>query len=482
MQGRLRLATASIVWFRIDLRLADQPALAAAAARGGAVLPVYVHSPDEEGEWRPGGASNWWLHNSLAALNDALRKLGSQLLIRRGPALASLLALAREVDASAVFWCRRYEPAIVARDMQLKSSLRAAGLEATSFNGNLLVEPWEIKNQSGRPFQVFTPFWKQVLRSTNVAAPSGEPASLSQPRAWPASLPLAALELLPSIRWYRQMDELWTPGESGAQRQLARFSKSALFDYGRERDLPATAGTSRLSPHLHFGEISPRQIWHRVAAAAAAQNIAAETWRSWQYIAELGWREFGHHLLHHFSRTPLEPQRNEFTQFPWRESPGDLLAWQRGRTGVPLVDAGMRELWSTGWMHNRVRMVVASYLVKNLRLPWQNGARWFWDTLVDADLASNTLGWQWSAGCGADAAPYFRVFNAVSQGKRFDAQGAYIRRWVPELAALDDSQIHAPWTAATPPADYPAPLVDLKVSREAALAAWQQMRAGSGDT
>ena len=476
------MASLSIVWFRLDLLLADQPALAAALARGDALLPVFILSPEEEAEWPPGAASNWWLHHSLAALDASLRERGSRLILRRGPSCGTLLELAQETGANAIYWSRRYEPAVVARDTQIKAALRAAGLAASSFNGNLLVEPWEIHNQSGRPFQVFTPFWKQVLRSSVPTAPLATPVLLPTPATWPSSDELTNLGLLPRSAWHSQMARTWQPGEAGAARQLTEFTGSALHDYAAGRDLPARPGTSRLSPHLHFGELSPRQIWHAVAAAARARGIAADVWRGSQYLAELGWREFGHHLLHHFPRTPLEPLRSEFTRFPWRECPQQLQAWQTGRTGVPLVDAGMRELWATGWMHNRVRMVVASFLVKNLRLPWQSGARWFWDTLVDADLASNTLGWQWCAGCGADAAPYFRVFNPVTQGERFDPLGAYVRRWVPELANVDNKFIHAPWLLSQPPPRYPSPIVDLKTSREAALLAWKGMRASSGDT
>ncbi len=471
------MTATSIVWFRLDLRLADQPALAAAVRRGGAVLPVYIQSPHDEADWAPGSASNWWLHHSLTRLSAALSERGSRLIIRRGPVLATLRTLMNDSGADAVYWNRRYEPSVVARDAVIKKSLREQGVEAVSFNGGLLAEPWEIKNQAGRPFQVFTPFWKQLQRTIEPAIPSVAPAQLAAPEQWPVSLQLADLDLQPRIRWDLQMESNWTPGEAGAARQLDRFTNAALFQYETGRDLPATAGTSRLSPHLHFGEVSPRQVWHAVARAAVARGVSAEDWRAWQYLTEIGWREFGYHLLHHFPHTPLEPLRAEFKCFDWRDNALDLKAWQQGRTGVPLVDAGMRELWATGWMHNRVRMVAASFLVKNLRLPWQQGARWFWDTLVDADLASNTLGWQWCAGCGADAAPYFRVFNPVSQGERFDAEGGYIRRWIPEIAHLDSKFIHAPWTAPHPPTNYPAAIVDLKASREAALAAWQQMRA-----
>ncbi|MFN3409850.1 MAG: cryptochrome/photolyase family protein, partial [Limisphaerales bacterium] len=334
--------------------------------------------------------------------------------------------------------------------------------------------------QSGNPFQVFTPFWKHCLTRPDPPEPLPAPKAIPTPAKWPKSLPLAALELEPKINWAGGLRATWQPGAAGAHEQLRRFLAGAVATYANDRNRPDLVGTSRLSPHLHFGEISPRQIWH--ALRAQADGTA---WRTSQFLAEVGWREFAHHLLYHFPHTPTEPLRAEFNNFPWRENAAWLKAWQRGRTGVPLVDAGMRELWATGWMHNRVRMVVASFLVKNLLLPWTDGARWFWDTLVDADLAQNTLGWQWTAGCGADAAPYFRVFNPVSQAEKFDPNGDYIRRWVPELAKLPVPLLFQPW-AASPlelqaagvrlGRDYPEPLVSLAISREVALAAYQRMK------
>ena len=475
----------TLLWFRQDLRLADNPALLAAIARDAPIIPVFIHAPDEEADWTPGAAARWWQHRSLEALAESLQRCGTRLVLRHGPTLPCLRELITETNAAAVLWNRRYEPAVIARDRDLKRQLRAAGLEADSYNAALLAEPWEVQNQSGRPYQVFTPFWRHLLKQLQPAAPLPAPTALAPPPRWPRSDNLAQLGMLPRIRWYETMQGSWTPGERGAQQQLEQFVDEAFFSYLDARERPAVAGTSRLSPHLHHGEISPRQIWHGVAAAATRRRIDPAEWRSSQFLTELGWREFAHHLLYHFPHTPLEPLRAEFKSFPWRRDASALAAWQSGRTGVPLVDAGMRQLWATGWMHNRVRMVVASFLVKNLLLPWQDGARWFWDTLVDADLAANTLGWQWSTGCGADAAPYFRIFNPVSQGARFDPQGVYVRRWVPELARLPDAHIHAPWEAA--PAvlaaasialgeTYPAPIVDLKASRTAALTAYRAMR------
>jgi deoxyribodipyrimidine photo-lyase len=439
--------TATLLWLRQDLRLADQPALQAALERGDPVIPVFIWSPEEEGEWQPGAASRWWLHQSLAALATELEKRGSRLVLRRAArSLEALRELLAETGATAVHWGRRYEPQVIARDAEIKNALRADGIEVRSFNTALLIEPWDVQNLSGKPFQVFTPYWRKACTAIDPPKPVAAPARIAAPARWPSSLPLEELRLMPNIAWHGGMAKAWHPGEHGAAALLKKFLGGAVKDYAEQRNMPAVSGTSRLSPHLHFGEISPRQIWH-----------AAPEWRSTQFITEIGWREFAHHLLYHFPRTTNAPLRGDFERFPWRENAADLRAWQHGRTGIPLVDAGMRELWETGWMHNRVRMVVASFLVKNLRMHWLHGARWFWDTLVDADLASNTLGWQWAAGCGADAAPYFRVFNPASQADKFDPEGEYQRRWLGS-------------------GPRPAPIVDLKASREEALAAFKTLR------
>ncbi|MCC7376810.1 MAG: deoxyribodipyrimidine photo-lyase [Verrucomicrobiales bacterium] len=472
-----------LVWLRADLRLADQPAFQWAIRSGGPVIPVFIWAPEEEAPWQPGAASRWWLHHSLVALESSLRERGSRLILRRGASLDSLRALAKETGARAVVWNRRYEPAVIARDTKIKEALKTDGLEVESFNALLLCEPWTVHKKDGGPFQVFTPYWKACLELLNPgpAAGSPAPAALPSPKTWPKSEPIEALGLLPKIPWDTGMAAAWKPGEAGAWAQVRRFTERPVLSYGEDRNRPDHEGTSRLSPHLHFGEVSPGRIWQRAQEAATQGGVAPAVFRSWQFLAELGWREFAYHLLYHFPDTPERPLRRDFDGFPWRNNPVGLKAWQRGRTGVPLVDAGMRQLWTTGWMHNRVRMVVGSVLVKNLLISWQEGARWFWDTLVDADLASNTLGWQWVGGCGADAAPYFRIFNPVSQGQKFDPNGDYVRRWVPELARVPAEFIHGPDEAppgvlarsgVTLGTEYPRPLVEHRAARIAALEAF----------
>jgi deoxyribodipyrimidine photo-lyase len=414
-----------------------------------------------------------------------LQGLKSRLVIRQGPALKTLQKLVHETKATAVFWNRRYEPAITDRDAKIKTALREDRLEAESFNGTLLHEPWEIRTTSDTPFKVFTPFWRKCQADGEPDDPLTAPAHLKSPATWPDSIPLKELELEPTIRWDKGIREAWQPGSAGADAELKRFLKEALSNYEDDRDRPDHNGTSRLSPFLHFGELSPRQIWHAVRKAAGNGSPKRSEHVAAPYLRQLVWREFGYHLLYNFPQTPLEPLREEFGNFPWDSHPRWKRAWERGQTGFPYIDAGMRQLWTTGWMHNRVRMAVASFLVKDLLIPWQTGARWFWDTLVDADLANNTLGWQWTAGCGADAAPYFRVFNPVDQGKRFDPDGTYIRHWVPELAELPDKYLHEPWKAPESVLHdakvelgktYPHPLVDHAEARRKALDALKRMK------
>ncbi|AXQ28017.1 deoxyribodipyrimidine photo-lyase [Solimonas sp. K1W22B-7] len=462
----------AILWFRRDLRLADNPALQLALREAEEIVPVYIWAPDEEAPWAPGGASRWWLHHSLADLVGELEKRGSPLVIRSGDSLTELRRLAKETGAGAVYWNRLYEPAAIARDSRIKEALREDGLEAESANAALLIEPWQIKTGGGAPYRVFTPYWKaaQALLPTGRLGPV--PQKLAPPAKAPASLPLDSLELLPRLPWAAGFSTHWQPGAAGARKRLERFADDVVLDYSAQRDQPAVDVTSGLSPHLHFGDIGPRQVLLRMQRAQSEEGGAGRIACTEHFLREIGWREFAHHLLFHFPQTPLEPLVEKYRPFPWRkpaEYAADLRAWQRGRTGIPIVDAGMRQLWATGIMHNRVRMIVASFLTKNLLIPWQEGARWFWDTLVDADLPNNTLGWQWTAGCGADAAPYFRVFNPVLQSQKFDPSGEYLRQWLPELAGLPAERLHVPG------AHWP-PIVDLAVSRQRALDAYTKIK------
>ena len=445
-----------IVWFRQDLRLADNPALQAAAATGAPLVCLYVL--DDQGDWKMGGASRWWLHHSLTALDASLK---GHLVLRRGNTAAVLKSLMRETGADRIFWNRCYEPFAVARDTALKSEL---GDGAQSFNGALLHEPWALKTKGGTPFRVFTPFWK-AMRQMEVDAPQPAPRN---PRFHAVkSETLDDWKLLPvKPDWSKGFD--WTPGEKPAQAALYGFLDD-IHDYGRARDVPELDGTSRLSPHLHWGEISPRQIWQ--AVRTHGHSTGHET-----FLKELGWREFCAQLLFHNPDLPTRPLDGRFASFPWRKGEREFRAWTRGQTGIPIVDAGMRQLWQTGWMHNRVRMIVASLLIKHLGIHWRRGEEWFWDTLVDADLASNSANWQWVAGCGADAAPFFRIFNPVLQGKKFDPDGRYVRRFVPELESLPDRYIHSPWEAPEPPGNYPAPIVDLAEGRTRALSAFKALK------
>ena len=469
-----------IVWFRQDLRVADNPALAAAHETGEPIVPAFIFAPGEEASWAPGGATRWWLHHSLASLSANLRRCGSTLCIRNGiDSLSTLQELIRETGATRVVWNRRYEPAAIARDQKIKTALRASGLETNSYNGALLNEPWTVRTKSDGPFQVFTPFWRHCKSLGAPSEPLPAPAALSSPAAWPSSDSLDSLELLPKIDWARAFGTVWTPGSAAAHTHLERFSEQAFDDYQNLRERPGVEGTSRLSPYLHFGEISPREVFHSTRRLAEVRGRHS-SWRDSQFITELGWREFAYHLLYHFPHTPEKPLRAAYARFPWQPNPVALKARQRGMTGYPIVDAGMRQLWQTGWMHNRVRMITASFLIKDLLQPWTEGARWFWDTLVDADLASNTLGWQWVAGCGADAAPFFRIFNPVSQGMKFDPDGGYVRRWVPELADVPSEWVHQPWAWPVPARalDYPKPIVDHDQARKAALAALATIKTG----
>lgn len=472
----------TIVWFRQDLRLADNPALSEAVAQG-TIVPVYIWAPDEEKPWEPGGATRWWLHQSLTSLAKDLEDRGSQLILRAGSSLDCLQKLIDETGASAVYWNRRYEPAIIKRDKKIKETLQDDDIDAQSFNGSLLFEPWEIETQKGDPYQVFTPFWKNCLGRDTDHGPLPTPKSLPQPDAWPDSDDLDRWQLEPEIPWDEGMRETWEVGAAAAKAQLKQFVAESVGAYEDRRNQMAEDGTSRLSPYLHFGEISPRQVW-KATRDAIADDAKAEDGAK-VFLSEIGWREFAYHLLFHFPETTTKPLREKFAAFPWSKSKKNLRRWQRGQTGYPVVDAAMRQLWHTGWMHNRARMIVASFLCKHLLLPWQRGAEWFWDTLVDADLSSNTLGWQWTAGCGADAAPYFRIFNPITQGEKFDPDGEYIRRWVPELENLPNKWLYQPWAAPDEVLEeakvklgdtYPKPIVEHSEARQKALDAYDEIK------
>jgi deoxyribodipyrimidine photo-lyase len=446
----------SIVWLRNDLRLADNPALDAAITRAEPVVLVYVHDEESPGIRPLGGATKWWLHHSLSALTNDVTNLGGTLVLRRGRGTEVIEELAKTLGAGAVFWNRRYGLAREG-DAALKETLRDAGVICESFAGNLLFEPWTIRTGEGKPFRVFTPFWRACLASNPPRTPLRVPDHLTG-MAGIESESLDSWNLRPtSPDWSAGLAQMWTPGESGATERLEDFVTNTLASYHR-RDEPGPVTTSRLSPHLRFGEISPHTIWHaleRELPADAAQNKA-------KFLSEIGWREFSYNILFHAPDLAHKNFRPEFDRFPWgTPEPGVLAAWQKGQTGIPLVDAGMRELWATGYMHNRVRMVAASFLIKNLMVDWRLGEQWFWDTLVDADEANNPASWQWVAGSGADAAPYFRVFNPVLQAEKFDSENVYISRWVPEYGT------HA----------YPSePIIDLKVSRDRALAAFSSLK------
>ena len=476
----------TIVWFARDLRLADNPALTAAIARGGSVLPLFILDDADAGQWRPGAASRWWLHQSLVALSTDLRDRGARLVCRSGRAEELLATLIAETSADAVYWSRRYEPWAVARDARIEASLNGQGINVRTFNASLLHDPGTLVNASGGPYRVFSAFCRALRASYRSVAPTPAPATIRGTSFDIASEELDAWRLEGDIALSRPaVRQTWIAGEASAHARLDEFLGDAISSYHERRNEPGTDGTSRLSPHLHFGEIGPRQIWWNVTGRAVGDRGLTASPGAEAYLSEIAWREFSYHLLFKFPAVPESPLREEFARFPWSRSRIRLARWQRGVTGYPIVDAGMRQLWATGWMHNRVRMIVASFLLKDLMIDWREGQRWFHDTLVDADLANNAASWQWVAGSGADAAPYFRVFNPVSQGRKFDPVGSYIRRWIPELAALPNAVIHNPWEASRdelraahiePGVTYPARIVDHAAARDRALDAFHALK------
>lgn len=469
-----------IVWFRQDLRLADNPALLEAVKKKHPIIPVYVLDDMNAGAWKMGGASRWWLHHSLQALQESLSQ---HFVFFKDDAREAIIRLAQDTNAAAVYWNRCYEPWRIDRDTEIKSTLELKGVEVKSFSASLLFEPWEIKKDDGTPYRVFTPFFRRgCLGARDPEASHPAPAHIDLATDIKYGISLDDLGLLPQEpmpRWDTKMESYWDISEAGAHRRLNDFLQNGLKGYKEGRNIPACNNVSRLSPYLHFGEISPRHIWHTIKQFMIAEGLEVD---GDHFLSEMGWREFSYSLLYYNRNLPLHPLQERFQYFPWEKDAEALQAWQKGKTGYPIVDAGMRELWETGYMHNRVRMIVGSFLVKDLILPWQLGEEWFWDCLIDADLANNAASWQWIAGCGADAAPYFRIFNPVGQGEKFDPQALYVRRWCPELSKLPDKWIHRPWE--TPPLilkecgvtlgrDYPWPIVDHKKARDKALAAFQ---------
>ena len=477
-------ASPVILWFRQDLRLHDNPALEKAFAAGRPVVCLYIHDRTLAG--RPqGAASLWWLDKSLRALSASIAERGGRLILRSGDAESELRRVIEETDAGAVYLNRMFEPRAFERDADIAHGLKADGVECHGFNGALLTRPGSVLNGSGGPYKVFTPFFRNLIENLDLPSETRGPRDMSVETSI-ADESIDDWRLHPTDPdWSAGFD--WTPGEAGARQALSAFLGRGLKDYTRGRDHPAEAACSRLSSHLHFGEISPREVVRRARGAASEGRVPSA--EAEKFVAEIGWREFSAHLLHHFPTLPERSFRPEYDAFPWRNDETGYRAWTRGLTGYPIVDAGMRQLWATGWMHNRVRMIVASFLIKDLLIDWRRGEAWFWDTLVDADLASNVQNWQWVAGSGADAAPYFRIFNPVSQGEKFDADGAYVRRWVPELKAMPKKWLHAPWTAPKEVLaaagvrlghDYPRPIVDHSEARLRALEALKQVSAARG--
>jgi deoxyribodipyrimidine photo-lyase len=478
------MTAAAILWFRNDLRLADNAALHAAAASNVPIAPLFILDDDAPCHWKPGGASLWWLHGSLSALADSLTSIGSRLILARGATREILPRIAEKCGASTVYCARSYEPWAIELETSLKDDLDKAGIALKRYRGALLFEPESLVTSQGKPFQVYTPFARAAFAAEDPGKLVASPRTLQAPARWPASDKLADWALTPKQPdWAEGLREAWTPGEDAARTRLNNFLRSGAATYHERRNRPDLAGTSRLSPHLHHGEISPRQCWQRARAIAEAHPERASGIEA--FLKELLWREFSYHMLVQNPGMPDAPVREAFAHFPWKNDAKALRSWQRGRTGYPIVDAGMRELWSTGWMHNRVRMITASFLIKHLLQPWQNGEAWFWDTLVDADLANNAASWQWVAGSGVDAAPYFRIFNPVKQAETFDPSGDYVRAWCPELAKLPAPQIHAPWEVPKEilakagielGQTYPQPIVDHKTARARALEAFESLR------
>lgn len=475
------LTTKTIVWFRKDLRLRDNPTLEFALANKREVIPVFIWDEEEGGQWSPGAASRWWLHQSLKSLARSIQELGGCLILEKGKPEEILPLLAKENGVDEVLYSRRYDPAGLTTQEAVEEALDEGGIRTESFNASLLNEPWEIQNASGRPFQVFTPYWRNCRNGIYKQPANYQIRNLSFIEKPTPRSSLDELGFLPDHPWHEKFFSHWDVSEVAGQAQVVHAAREIVPSYANSRNSPGTDGTSRLSPYLAWGLISPRQVCHSVLQNEPEGSNLGEN----KFLAEIGWREFSYHLLYHFPHLPNQPLRPKYAAFPWLSNPQTLKDWKLGQTGYPMVDAGMRQLYETGWMHNRVRMVVASFLVKHLLISWEEGARWFWDTLVDADLASNTQGWQWAAGCGADAAPYFRIFNPITQGEKFDKSGRYARRWIPELGDVPNKWLFRPWEA---PSDllsehdlelggnYPNPCVDHFEARARALQALSSLK------
>ena len=462
---------ATLLWFRNDLRLRDNAAFAA-ACRAQQIIPLYVL--DSTDPWPVQGAAAWWLHHSLNSLDQSLQTFGASLIVKRGEPVKIIASLIKQHDIDTLVFSRNYDPHGIALESQLKTLCDQRKVECKRFAGSLLLEPEQVKNLQGYPFQVFTPYYKKCLtlqrRNGTKRLPTARPRSSS-----PKKFSIDDLNLVPNApNWAADFPRYWTPGETAAHKHLRVAIDDIVEHYNDTRDFPADTGTSRLSPHLRFGELSPAQILDAIAEKLPAKIAEA-------FVRQLYWREFNAHLLFHFPHIDSKPFREKYSAFPWQKNKRMLKLWQRGKTGYPIVDAAMRELWHSGWMHNRCRMIVASFLTKHLMIHWREGALWFWDTLVDADLANNIGGWQWTAGCGADAAPYFRIFNPVTQSQKFDPNGDYVRRWLPELSALPNKYLHAPWTAPDDilleakiklGREYPLPIVEHSSARQSALTAY----------
>ncbi|MBP9706138.1 MAG: deoxyribodipyrimidine photo-lyase [Oligoflexales bacterium] len=474
----------AICWFRDDLRLEDNLAVSAASTYKHVIF-IYIDSDEDSGAWPMGSASRWWLHHSLSSLQKSIRHLGGDLQIAQGSYKEVFEKIFSEQKIAAIFWGRRYIASKLNVDAQIKELAKSRDIFCKSFNNSMLLEPWEVIKDDARPYLVYTAFWKTFLKKYRNAEIITRPKILPKSKKTSVACAIDHLNLLPKIAWDREFYNNWRVGEDAAKNKLESIGSSEISSYLELRDIPSKDGTCRLSPHLRFGEVGPRQVWGHIIKSSngvsAQKKLSIE-----QLLKEIVWREFSYYLLYHFPHISEQPLRKEFENFPWEEDEDKLVKWQKGQTGYPIVDAGMRQLWRTGWMHNRVRMISASFLVKHLLVPWQQGARWFWDTLLDADLANNTQGWQWSSGCGADAAPYFRIFNPILQGQKFDPDGTYVKRWLPELALSSLDDIHQPWLGGSKlktslkntkqQQKYPGPIVDHQVARLQALQAYDCLK------